>query len=285
MNLLKNSFSSSGLFGKLILLVFFVFFGMIMAGGLSVIGEKMHWINIQNTNDLLIVQAVTTILMFVVPAFALAYLCSENIFDFLFLNKKSQFFEITAVVGILIIAMPFINLMTSVNESLEKIPLMKELFGSAQNHQQELADKMISGNFWGALAVVAFLAATAEELMFRGAVLRIFSEKINLHAAVWLSATVFGLIHFQFFGLLPRIVLGAYFAYIVMFSKNLRLPIWAHLFNNAAIIIVQHFAKNQTNNKMLDTFGGGGTCIAGIISGILAVFATIYLLKYWKKNW
>lgn len=284
MNLIKNAFAHSGFFSKLILLLFFVFLGMFIAGAMVVIAQKLHWIDSQKTNYLLISQAITSLLMFIIPALIIAFLCSDNVTDFLFLKKKSQFFEITAVIGILIVGLPFINLLTSLNESLSKIPVFNELFSATETNQRALAEKMITANFWGAMAVVALVAAVAEELMFRGAVLRILSEKINLHVAVWLSAAVFSLIHFQFFGFVPRMILGVYFAYIVIFSKNIRLSMLAHFFNNAAIIIVSHFSKNQSSTEVLDSVGTGGTWIVGIISGILATFGTVYLIKYWKNQ-
>ncbi|MCL1867806.1 MAG: CPBP family intramembrane metalloprotease [Paludibacter sp.] len=284
MNLLKNSFARSGLFGKLILLIFVVFFGMFLVSGAFVVCEKLHWINSENPDDLLIIQAGAMFLSFIIPAFIVAYLCSEDVACFLFLKKKSQLFEITAVIGILILALPFINLLTSLNESLAQIPFFDQLFSASEAKQRAAAEQMIGANFWGAMAVVALGAAVAEELMFRGAVLRLLSEKTNLHAAVWLSAAAFSLIHLQFFGFVPRIVLGAYFAYIVIFSNNIRLSMWAHFFNNAMIILVQHFSENQTIPKTLDTFGSSSTWIAGIVSGILSVCTTIYLIKYWKKS-
>jgi membrane protease YdiL (CAAX protease family) len=284
MNFFKNSFGRLGFLGKMILLLFIVFFCMILAGGAAAVGEKFHFINSQNPNDLLIIQAGAALLAFIIPALIFAYLCSDDVADFLFLKRESQFFEITAVIGILILAFPFINLLTYLNESLSKIPLFNELFSASEESQRALAEQMIGANFWGAMAVVALGAAVAEELIFRGAVLRIFGEKINLHAAVWFSAAAFSLIHLQFFGFVPRMVLGAYFAYIVIFSKNIRLSMWAHFFNNAIIILVQDFSKNKTTPEMLDTFGSGSTWIAGIISGILSVLGIIYLIKYWKNS-
>lgn len=284
MMLLKNSYAQSGLFSKLILLIFIVFFGVLVSGAAMAIAEKFNLYPLQSPDSLLLMQAITVVFIFIVPAFVVAYLCSDDVGNFLFFKKKSQFFEITAVIGILIIALPFINLLTALNESLEKVPILYKLFGATEESHRAAAEQMIGANFWGALAVVALLAAIAEELMFRGAVLRIFSEKVNIHAAVWLSAAIFALIHFQFFGIVPRMVLGAYFAYIVIFSRNIMLSVYVHFFNNAAIIIVQHFSKNQASTELLDSFGGGSTWIAGIISGILAIFGTVYLVTYWKKT-
>lgn len=283
MNLLKNSFAHSSLISKIILLIFVAFLGMIIAVAIVAGAEKLNWLDSQKSNYLLIAQAIAAILTFIVPAFIFAYLCSDNVSVFLFLKKKSNFFEIIAVIGILIIGLPFINLLSSLNESLSTIPVFDELFSAVEKSQNALAEQMLGANFWGAMAVVALMAAMAEEIMFRGAILRTLSEKMNVPAAVWLSAAIFSLIHFQFFGLVPRMVLGAYFAYIVIFSKNIRLSMWTHFFNNAAIIIVTHLSKNHTQTDFLNTFGGGSTWISGTISGIVATLGTIYLIKYWRK--
>jgi membrane protease YdiL (CAAX protease family) len=257
---------------------------IVLASGIFIIVGKLNFINSESDNYILALQAIMTIFMFAVPALIVAYLCSPRATEFLFLNRKSVFFEITAVIGLLIVGVPFINLLTHLNESLAQISIFDELFSATEKAKNAQAEQLISANFWGALAVVALLAAVTEELMFRGAVLRILAEKLNVHLAVWLSAVAFSAIHFQFFGFLPRMVLGAYFAYIVIFSKNIRLSMWAHFFNNAIFIIVFYFYKNNNENTFLDTLGSGGTWFTGIASGILTVAGMIYLMKYWKNT-
>jgi uncharacterized protein len=87
--------------------------------------------------------------------------------------------------------------------------------------------------------IIAIIPAIGEELVFRG---MIQSElqwgSGNMHLAIWLSALLFSAIHMQFFGFVPRMLLGALFGYLYAWSGNLWLPIIAHFTNNGLTIIL-----------------------------------------------
>lgn len=95
------------------------------------------------------------------------------------------------------------------------------------------------GQFIFAFIVIALIPAFCEEFVFRGVLQTKFWQLFkNPHIAIWLSAFIFSAIHFQFFGFLPRVVLGALFGYLFYFSGNLWLAIIAHLFNNTLTLIM-----------------------------------------------
>lgn len=88
--------------------------------------------------------------------------------------------------------------------------------------------------FWLAVLVVAIIPALGEELLFRGLLQNILRQITGKgHLAVWLAAFLFGLLHFQFYGMLPRVLLGALFGYLYLWSGNLLIPVLAHFVNNA----------------------------------------------------
>jgi len=90
------------------------------------------------------------------------------------------------------------------------------------------------GEFLFGLLVIAVLPAIGEELAFRGmiqpAVQRLTG---NIHVAIWITAAFFSAFHLQFLGFMPRLMLGAFFGYLMVWSGNLWLPILAHFANNA----------------------------------------------------
>ena len=60
------------------------------------------------------------------------------------------------------------------------------------------------------LVSVAVLPALCEEWLFRGTLQPILARGTgNLHVAIWVSAALFSAIHMQFFGFVPRLLLGA----------------------------------------------------------------------------
>ena len=68
------------------------------------------------------------------------------------------------------------------------------------------------GDLIMSILIVGIFAGFCEELLFRGAFVRLLvSMKLNIHAAIWIVAFVFSALHFQFYGFFPRLLLGALF--------------------------------------------------------------------------
>lgn len=100
-----------------------------------------------------------------------------------------------------------------------------------------------------ALIVVVLLPAVGEEVLFRGIIQRKLAQHYaNPHIAIWVSAAIFSAIHFQFFGFLPRMILGALFGYLYFWSGRISVAILAHFVNNGFILVMMFFR----NIKMLD---------------------------------
>ena len=84
------------------------------------------------------------------------------------------------------------------------------------------------------IVIMSVLPAIREELIFRGVFQKILYRLFRSgQAAVWVTAFIFSAIHFQFFGFLPRFILGLVFGYLFLWTRNLWLPILAHFVNNA----------------------------------------------------
>jgi uncharacterized protein len=92
------------------------------------------------------------------------------------------------------------------------------------------------------LLVIAILPAVGEEFVFRGIIQNeLYRGTRNAHVAIWFAAILFSAIHFQFFGFIPRMLLGALFGYLYYWSQNLWVPIFAHFINNGAQVIALYF--------------------------------------------
>ncbi len=95
------------------------------------------------------------------------------------------------------------------------------------------------GEFLLGMVVIAIIPAIGEELVFRGLVQNhLVRITKNIHVAIWMSAFIFSAIHLQFYGLFPRIFLGALFGYLYYFSGKLSYAMIAHFFNNGIAVIV-----------------------------------------------
>ncbi len=86
--------------------------------------------------------------------------------------------------------------------------------------------------------VVAGIAPAVEELLFRGYLQSAFAPRMNGHAAVWLAAFVFALVHMQPSAIPALMTLGAAFGYLYQRTGSLRTNIALHMINNAAALLL-----------------------------------------------
>ncbi len=98
------------------------------------------------------------------------------------------------------------------------------------------------GQFAIAFVVIAVIPAFGEEIVFRGIIQNEFYRGTkNIHIAIWMSAIIFSAFHIQFFGFVPRMLLGALFGYALLLVRQ-SLPGGAGpFFNNGASVIAMYF--------------------------------------------
>ena len=95
------------------------------------------------------------------------------------------------------------------------------------------------GQFAIGFLVIAVVPAIGEELLFRGVIQnQIFFLTGRGHLAIWITAFFFSAFHLQFYGFLPRMLLGVLFGYLYYWSGNLIIPILAHFVNNGFTLIM-----------------------------------------------
>ena len=96
------------------------------------------------------------------------------------------------------------------------------------------------------LLEVGLLTAIAEEFFFRGCLQTIFTQWTkNPHLAIWLTALLFSAFHLQFFGFLPRLMLGVLFGYFVFWSNSIWTSVWAHFVNNGTAVVVSYLYQQK----------------------------------------
>ncbi|ULT28466.1 CPBP family intramembrane metalloprotease [Sphingobacterium sp. E70] len=114
--------------------------------------------------------------------------------------------------------MPLMSLIGHWNESLQLPDNMRSVQVWMERSERESGD-LIKGiivetsfiGFLFNLVVLALIPAVGEELLFRGVLQNIVGRWIsNPHVVIWIVAIVFSAIHLQFFGFIPRMLLGAF---------------------------------------------------------------------------
>ncbi|MCU0450204.1 MAG: CPBP family intramembrane metalloprotease [Bernardetiaceae bacterium] len=157
-----------------------------------------------------------------------------------------------AVLLLVLVAMPFSAALVEWNEGV-KLPAAlaaweKQLKASEEHLRQLtlfLTDFAHPGEFLLGFLVVALVAGVGEELTFRGILQPKFQKVLggNPHLAIWLTAFLFSAFHFQFYGLVPRLLLGALFGYLYHWRGSLWLPMLAHVVNNGFTITMLYLHK------------------------------------------
>lgn len=134
-------------------------------------------------------------------------------------------------------------------------------------------------DFTIAFIVIAVLPALGEEFTFRGW-LQPALQKLsgNPHVAIWVTAFIFSAFHFQFFGFVPRMLLGAMFGYLMYWSNNLWLPIVAHFVNNGFPVVMLYL--NHLEIVEFDASSNEALPLSYVIPfGILFLVLMVYLKK------
>ncbi len=259
------------------------------------------WNGRSDINSLKWLQLFQSLGVFLLPAFTAAYLWSDNPARYLHLNSAPRYKDAGFAIIVIIIALPAINLLGYINQQVvlpDFLHELEEMLKEAENNAAALTESFLkTDSIIGLLAnigLMALLPAICEESCFRGILQQLlcndkmghFHLSHRQHTAIWATAIIFSLIHFQFYGFLPRMLLGALLGYLLAWTGCLWIPVIAHFTNNAIAVITYYVAyKTDTFDvETMDTFGTGNTLWLGI-TGILATIALIIIyIRYSEKK-
>lgn len=152
-------------------------------------------------------------------------------------------------VGITIFALPLVEWMLFNPETFQ-LPASMAGF-EAWVHRSEASSQEIMLRVLGDLSpmavlgnilTIAIVPAVVEEMFFRGFLLGTLRRMVNPHVAVWLGALIFSLIHFQFYGIFSRMILGAMLGYFYLWSGSLWTSILAHFTHNFISFLIAFLA-------------------------------------------
>ena len=206
---------------------------------------KTGSINPTMVKPMILLQAVTTFVgLILFPIIHITKLEGKSLSPLF--DNRVHLAQVLLLVALLGLAFPLaISPIMEWNANLKFPSFLQEFehWAREKENMMEQATKMLTGfNTPGELLVglfvIALLPAIGEELAFRGMIQsELWRGSNNIHLAVWTSAFIFSAIHVQFFGFVPRLLLGAMFGYLYYWSGNLLVPIVAHFINNAFIVI------------------------------------------------
>jgi uncharacterized protein len=190
---------------------------------------------------------------FVLPPFIYARIRSKTPFDYLDLRTPQPVILLLMALLVMISFSPFLEWTIYLNQQM-KLPLVLEKVETWMKYKEIEAEMLTKqllvmksiGPLVINMVVIAIIPAVGEELLFRGCIQKIAIRwTANPHLGIWIAAIIFSAIHFQFYGFVPRMLLGALFGYLFYFSKSIWVPIFAHFYNNASAVIAAYVLQQQ----------------------------------------
>ena len=253
---------------------------MSMAGGVDVFSGE-------NIALLKYFQVVQSVGVFIVPPFILAWLYHGKISEYLLLHKMVTPQSVLLVIVLGFSAMPLINLIGEMNAGMklpEWLSGLENWIKTREDMAAELTEKFLKIDSFGGylfnLFMIAFLPAIGEELLFRGVVQRIFTNWTrSLHWGIWISAALFSALHFQFYGFIPRMLLGVMFGYLLVWSGSMWLPIIAHFINNGVAVTGMYLIDKGTIKPEFEEIGSTGDGIYFSVVSVAVVALLLWLIK------
>lgn len=280
MSFITDNTKEKPLSARILLYLFFLFFGLLLGSLVSVVITKFMG---SGSNALKLSQAISSTLMFVAPPLMLYFFTRKNPFRQIGFTKPNNAIVVLGGILVMFISLPTINLLTSWNENIQlpaSLAKIEEVFKTMEETAAELTEQMLNVNTIGGLIinllVIALIPAIGEELTFRGVIQQFLTKTCkNAHVAIILSAAIFSAIHFQFYGFLPRMVLGVFLGYFFYMTKSLWTSIIMHFANNALAVTAYYLNNIGVIDIDVDSVGATQWHIT-IISAIGCISLIVY---------
>lgn len=219
---------------RLLLLLCIMGFGLIVASVATKLLIK------QSMLAMLTIQDIFAFILPAVVAMALFYLRPLHVMG---LDRMPSLKALAVVVVFYLVSLPAMNWLVDFNGSMVLPSWMRQAEDMAADATKQILDINTIPQLLFCLFVVGLMAGLSEEMLFRGAMQRTMQDsRLGAHTAIWVTAIVFSAIHMQFFGFLPRMLLGAWLGYLFVWTRSLWVPIIAHTLNNSTVVVMSYLA-------------------------------------------
>lgn len=217
--------------------------------------------------------------LFLIPSLLFGYFSDPEPAQYLGLRKPSHAVYWFLGVAALLVSIPLVEYTGILNRQL---PVGQSTYKSIQGMEEDAARTikyMLGGQDVGNLILnlifIAVFAGVGEELFFRGVLQRLLIKTFKSPwVGIVVAALAFSFFHFQFFGFIPRLLLGILLGAIYWYSGSLWPAIFAHFFYDALFIIVAYNNPGLIEKPDASLFPNTST-LALLAAGSAAVTALI----------
>jgi len=288
---------------------FFILFGLLIGLlilgstiGIAFIGAKyglnaltdvlQSKMNVPHADTILwILQFTGTTFPILITPIIFSYLIVKEPDDYM---KNHFHFPWTLIIIVLlamVASMPLIEYLGNLNEKMVLPKFLKSVedwMRESEKETEKLSDAMMQMNTLSDmiynLLFIGLLTAVVEEILFRGCFQTIFFRWTkNMHAAIWITAILFSAFHMEFYGFLPRLVLGLLFGYFTAWSGSIWPAIWAHFVNNGTIVVLTYMSQHKLTS--FDFTQPQLFTNTGYIIGFLLTLLLLFIYWYISSKW
>lgn len=236
-------------------------------------------------------QTFVTIGTFLVPALLFAYCNDRQWFDYNAANHRPKQSMIIFVLILSVTLLPVVGLLSAFNQHIMPqegtvAEFMRDMEEAANHILEIVTSQRGTWDLISNLLVFAVLAGICEEFFFQGTLQTLLTQWMKSpHIAILLTALIFSALHFQFYGFIPRFLLGVYLGYLFYWSRSLWLPILAHVLHNALSLLVDFTLQgrgiNTDNMRFTDVHGALPTAA---ICALVSAMAIVYLWRIHRDD-
>ena len=267
------------------------YFGQLVYG-LDLSWENIDWNNEAQVRYFRLLQFFTSAGVFLFPAITALFIARKksnlftgNMFGFKFFGIPKPVHVIWGLILVVLI-LPMIFQLYDWNKLLvlpESLHWLEMRLLNEENIRNEglLAILGLNENidWYVNILLLCVLAAIGEELFFRGVCQDVISYWTNKpYLSIVVTAILFSVMHFQFYGFIPRFVMGLFLGLIMYWSRSIWLVVVMHFSFNFIQLGVYFYFNEFLNDKTSDLEGN-------MVFIIEIIVTLIFITLFWQfKN-
>ncbi|MBP5782025.1 MAG: CPBP family intramembrane metalloprotease [Bacteroidales bacterium] len=250
---------------------------------------------IDTHNNMIYLKSMQTFLelsMFMTPALIFSYKNSQSINNYWGFKQKQSGITIILVIALYFVAVPLVAWLVKINENVrfpESLQTLENALKSIQDSATEMTEKFMNVSTIGGILVnifvMAIVPAVSEEMLFRGCIQKTLTDKMrNKFLAILISAFIFSAAHLEFYGLLPRFILGIILGYVFYYTGNILMSVLLHFINNSIAVIAGYIQFHLNNGVEPETMFTTPPTWMIVSSAVLTVALLIILGRNRKQE-
>jgi len=283
-------FSNKSYWLQFIFLLLFISGGVTIFSSFALLAVQLCGMEVGSRSYLYVVQSISLFGMFFAPALLFSYCATKKWFSFSEADKAAPLPLVNYVLVLSLLILPVVACLVYFNEQITLPESMHkmEIWMQELEERSRIVLRTLTANstilvLLLNIVVMAVFPAIFEEFLFRGTLQPFFAKWFaNKHVAIIVTAFIFSAIHFQFYGFIPRFLLGIYLGYLLVWSKSLWLPIIAHFMHNASSLVLDYIAQRRN----IDLEAIDPNQMQGFYPTVLfcTFFVTLGIYYLWKKS-